>query len=165
MVSKLYQAVETAITFKASGGDVVFTPKNIANGAGRISARADLGAWSKNRLYRWYGETQCQATPTVGRSVDIYFAGWDEDTPASPIGDVGSSDAAFSTENDLINLNFLGQIFVDAAAADVKFVRSGLILIPYQYASVVWWDATGASLTNDDAEHIFRLTPFTPEQQ
>jgi len=165
MPSKLYQAVETAITFKASGGDVTFTPKNIANSAGRISARADLGAWSKSRLYRWYGETQCQATPTVGRSVDIYFAGWDEDTPASAIGDVGSTDAAFSTENDLLDLSFLGQIFVDAATASVKFVRGGLILIPYRYVSIVWWNATGASLTNVDADHIFRLTPFVPEQQ
>lgn len=163
----VYEKLGTRIKFIASGGDVLFTPKNIASGAGRISTRADLGAFPRPALYRYYGETQVQATtPVAGNLVRMYLSFWDDDgTPGDPWGDVGATDAAFATEAELWNLQQLRPIVVEAAAADTVFAAGGLIQIPYRYVSLVWWNASGASLTNDDAEHWFALTPVYPDIQ
>ena len=164
MVSKLFQNVGTAKTFKETGGDVLFTPKNIATGAGRLSDRCDLGAWPAPRLFRWFAETKPVATPTVGNKLDIYYAGWDADTPASPVGGVGAADAAFNTSNDLLNLRWLGSVICSNASSAV-FQAGGLVLIPYRYVSIVWWNGFGATLTNTAGDHFFRITPFIAEQQ
>lgn len=162
----VYQKLGTQITFKESGGDVLWTPKNVANGAGRLSTRADLGAFPRATRYRWYAENQCQATPTAGALIRYYLAPWDDDsTPADPWGDVGASDAAFATEGDLRNLLFLGAVIADVATADVVFSGGGFVDLPYRYVSLVVWNASGAALTNDAAEHYFRLTPIYDDIQ
>jgi hypothetical protein len=151
----------TKITF-SSGGDVTWTPANVANAAGRLSTRADLGSLASGRAawFRWYAENQCQATPTVGNLIRYYLAFWNNETgPDDPDGDVGATDAAFATENDLRNLRHIGNVVVDAATADVVFAASGLIYIPCRYVSLVGWNASGAALTNDNAEHKFTLDP------
>lgn len=162
----IYDKRGTTIVFKASGGDVVFTPKAVANAAGRLSARADLGAFPRPGWFTWYAETQAQATPTVGNLLRIYLGLWhDDDTPGDPDGGVGAADAAFATENDLKNLKYIGRVTCDTAAADTVFQRSGLVWIPTRYCSVVWWNALGSALTNDDGEHIFKLTPYYRDVQ
>lgn len=164
----VYDKIGSPIVFKASGGNVTFTPKNIANGAGRISARADLGAFPRPTRYRWYAENQCQATtPVVGYLIRYYLVFWDDDTtPGRGWGDTGTTDAAFNTENDLRNIRYIGSLVVDTAAADVIFSGGGEdIYIPYRYVSVVVWNASGASLTNDDTEHQFILTPVYTDVQ
>lgn len=150
----------TPLIWKATGGDFAFTPASVANGAGRLGAVGDLGAFPRAAWYRWYAETQCQATPTALRYVDLYLAWWNDPTgPAEPDGGVGASDAAFATANDLRNLKWLGNIVVDAAAGNTVFQASGLVYLPVRHVSPVWWNATGAALTADDAEHVFKLTP------
>lgn len=166
MPNKVYVTQETRKVFKASGGDVLFTPTTLANAAGRLSDRADLGALPRSGWYRWYAETQLQATPTVGAVLRVYLSHWDNDTgPADQDGDVGAADAAFATENDLRNLKHIGNVIVDAATASVVFAASGLVYIPVRYVSLVWWNQTGAALTATAADHFFALTPVPDEIQ
>ena len=163
-VGDFLQRKGTTKVLKASGGDAVWTPANVANGAGRLLARLDLGdissSTSRATWYRWYAENQCQATPTVGNLIRYYLSLWNDDTtPDDSDGDVGASDAAFATENDLKNITHIGNVIVDAATADVVFAASGMVYLPVRYVSLVVWNASGASLTNDNAEHVFKLAP------
>lgn len=161
----VYGKAGTAVTFKASGGSVLFTPTSVANAAGRLSTRGDLGALPRPLLYRWYAETAAAATPTVGNWLEIRMAWWNDDaTPGQPDGGVGASDAAFATENDLKNLKKVGEVVCDAASATV-FQASGLIWIPVRYVSVVWWNRFGSALSATAGDHVFSLTPVFDDIQ
>ncbi len=152
----------TKKTWKESGGDALWTPKNISNGAGRLATRLDLGSMASGRAawFSWYAENQCQATPTLGAVIRYYIVAWNDDaTPGDADGAVGATDAAFATEAKLRNLRFVGNVIVDAAAADTVFSKSGMIYLPFRYVSLVCWNASGATLTNDAAEHKFTLDP------
>lgn len=163
MVSAIYVKQEDTITFKASGGTAVFTPKAVANAAGRVSAQHDRGAPSSPGRYMMHCETQCQATPTVGQTVDVYVA---EGLSSSLIaGDVGTSDAGLSDTDVLRNLRYVGSISVENATADEKFMAVFDVEIRSRYFSVVWWNNTGATLTNDDAEHIVTMVEVPDEIQ
>jgi hypothetical protein len=152
----------TKLTWKESGGDAVWTFKNIANGAGRTAARLDLGALTSGRAawFDWYAESKCQATPTLGALIRYYLALWHDDTtPGDPDGGLGSADAAFATEDKLRNLLFIGSAQADAATASVVFTGAGRIYLPVRYVSLVGWNATGAALTNTAGDHKFTLDP------
>lgn len=165
-VSALYVKTGTALTWKETGGEYTFTPKNISNGAGRIGARGDLGAYPRSSLYRYFAATKCQATPTQYNLIKLFLAFWDdESTPGDPDGASGSTDAAWSTETDALNLTPLRPIICDAASSSKVFTSSGLIRIRTRYVSPWWWNASGAALTNTAGDHFFRLTPYYPEAQ
>lgn len=161
------QQVGTAITFLSTGGTAVISFGGIATGAGRQSGRADFGAWPKAGWWRWYGETQMQATPTVGKAVSLFLAPWDNDTgPADPWGDLtGTVDAAFATKNDLLNLLKVGDIVCDAATANVKFIKGGRIFIPTRYATLVMWNDMGATSHATSSNSLVRFMPMMPDVQ
>lgn len=169
MANLIYVNPETPKKWINAGGDFTFSPASVANGAGRIGARGALvgsASAARSGWYTWYAETQCQATPTVGNLIRLYLSWWtEESTPADQDGDVGASDAAFATENDLLNLKHIGNIVVDTAAADTIFAASGVVFIPVKDVSPIWWNASGAALTADNAEHWFTLTPIPDEIQ
>lgn len=157
---------QTAKTFKGSGGDVTFTPKNVANGAGRMSARGDLWGTTKgSRCYRLYAELKPGATPTIGNTIDIYVVRWNDDsTPGQPDGQAGSTDAAISSTDSLRNLLYVGSLQIQAASSSVVSA-SWVVEISTRYASVAVWNASGAALTNVDADHLIKLTPIPDEIQ
>lgn len=162
MANKIYVNPETAITFKASGGDVVFTPKNVASAAGRISAQWDRGSGAKPGRYVWRVHTKASAGLTVGNALEIYFAtsdGTDVD------GNQGTSDAAFSAADKRRNLQFVGSVVADSTSSGEVQIGSGVVEIFVRYLSVVWWNAFGQTLTNTDGDHTFTLTPVPDEIQ
>lgn len=166
MSNNVYGSLATALSWKSSGGSAVLTCTSVANAAGRLGARLDLGAAPRPMTYKWYAEFQCQATPTVGNLIRLYLAEWDDESgPSDPDGDVGASDAGFATENDLRNLNQIGSVIVDAASANVVFSRSGLIQITKRYVSPVVWNASGAALTATASHHYIMLTPVFDQIQ
>ena len=162
MANKIYVAPETAIVFKASGGDVTFTPKNVANGAGRRSAQWDRGSGSKPARYVWRVHTKAAAGLTVGNALEVYFAtsdGTDVD------GNQGTTDAAFSAADKRRNLRYVGSVIADDTTNGEVQIASGVVEIYTRYVSVVWWNAFGQTLTNVDADHTFSLTPVPDEVQ
>lgn len=162
MASKVYNAPETAITFKASGGTVVFTNTSVANAAGRISAQWDRGAGSQPGLYKWRATTKAGAALVVGNVLEIYFATSDgtiED------GNQSTSDAAFSATDKRRNLQPVGTIVADSTSNGEVQNGSGVVEILDRYVSVVWWNALGQTLSGSAGDHIFTLTAEPPENQ
>jgi hypothetical protein len=162
MANKIYLAPETTITFKSSGGTVMFTPTSVADAAGRLSARHDLGSASRSRRYEWRAKTKLSAAATVGRVIEIYLATSDG-TIAD--GNQGASDAAFSAGDERRNLKFIGVIEVDKNDSTRVFHASGVCEIDARYVSVVWWNDTGQSLSGTASDHEFILTPVPDEVQ
>lgn len=162
MANKIYGAPESAVTFKASGGDVTFTPQNVSSGAGRISAQWDRGAGSKPTVYVWRAVTKAAAALAVGVALEIYFATSDG---TSVDGNQGTADAAFTSSDKRRNVKYVGAVISDSTSNGEVQVASGLVEIRSRYVSVVWWNALGQALTNTAGDHTFSLTPVPDEVQ
>lgn len=162
MANKIYIHEEAEIEFKASGGDVTFTPQNLAAGNGRQSSRHDLGTAARSRLYAWRAYTKCSDILNEGELIRIYLKtsdGTHEDN------NDGTSDAAVSHEDKLRNLDYIGGVAWDEWAT-VPYGASGLIELNHRYVQVVWWNGSNDdTLTNVAADHGFILTPVPPEVQ
>lgn len=162
MANKIYANPETAIAFASSGGDVVFTPTSVANGAGRISAQWDRGAGSKPVRYKWRAKTKAAAALTAGAILGIYLS---TSNGTVQDGNLGTVDAALSDINKLNNLQSVGGIVADSTVNGELQYASGIIEIYDRYVSVVWWNALGQALSGTAGDHTFTLTPIPDEIQ
>lgn len=165
MANKVYGQYESAITFKASGGTVLFTPTSVANNAGRISDRYDRGGgapFAKPTLYIWRVVTKAGAALAVGTALEVYLATSDG---TSADGNQGTSDAAFSAADKRRNLQYLGALIADSTSSGEVQIASGLVEIRERYISVVWWNTLGQSLSGTAGDHSFTLTPVPDEIQ
>lgn len=151
-------AYGAARVFKASGGDVVFTPTSLADSSGRLSAQLDLGASGRSSCYKWIAKTKTAATMTSGKIVEVRLVTSDG---TRVDGNFGTSDQAVSDGNARANATMIGQIVADrqTAGGDV-LVASGIVTIVDRYVQVLWWNALGVALTGTAADHEFVLTPI-----
>ena len=165
MVNKIYVDPETPITFGSNSDTVTFTPKNVATGAGRISAQHDRGSGAKAMRYRWESFSKVGSNATLGYGIDIFIA--TAHKSASEIDDgLGASDAAVSGATLVSNSRYIGTIKVNGSGANVgPWQASGEFEILARYLSVVWINNTGQTLTNVDADHQFTLIPMPDEIQ
>ena len=164
MATKILARREAEIVWKSSGGDQLWTPTSLANGAGRQGARHDLyGALgAKADRYEWRLAFKLTGTPTVGDIVRVYLKTWDEGGTRGD-NDDGTGDIAVSAEDKLKNLREIGTVIVDEAAV-VEMVGSGIVTILSRHVSpVVWNEAIAWSATATD--HVFSLTPIAWESQ
>jgi hypothetical protein len=164
MPNLVYVQRETELVWKSSGGDALFTPTSLANGAGHQGARLDLfGALgAKAGRYEWRLAFQLTGTPTVGDEVRVYLATWDEGGGRGD-NDDGTGDIAVSAEPKLNNLHQIGTVLVTEAAI-VEEVGSGIVDVVSRYVSpVVWNEAIAWSATATVFE--FSLTPIPFEIQ
>lgn len=165
MVAKVYVNPETSKVFSpatATANDVTFECDGLSNGAGRQSAQLDLGSAARSRRYAWRAFVQAQATPTVGDVLRVYLKTSDG---THPDNDDGTGDAAVSAEDKLRNLQFIGVIECDEAAANIEFVAQGEVEINARYVQIVFWNELGATLTTDVDENGLILTPVPDESQ
>lgn len=162
MANKVYRAIETALSFRDSGGDAVLSLQNLAFGVGRVSARYDRGAGSLPRLYEWRGVFQFETAPIVGEIVEIYL--FDSDGTYMT-GTLGTSDAALGTDKRR-NGKLIGNVVVDTTSVTTDIVGSGLCLINSRYVSVGVWNASaGDNLENTSNASRVILTPMPDEIQ
>lgn len=153
----------SAVTFKESGGTYTWTPKNIANGAGRLSAQADLGATTRYQWYRWVLVTKFQ-TATLNNIIRAYLSEASSAATTYQDGGVGISDAALSVETLVATpAKLLGPLVIHSAAG--TNVWSGKVRIISRYVSVSVWNASGVALTNTAGDHEFRLEPINDQVQ
>lgn len=164
MANKVYQLLETAVTWKPATQTPTETWEidSIANAAGRQGALHDFGTASIGRRFSWRFYTQCQATPTLGALIRLY---WKSSDGSHPDNDDGTGDAAVSAEDKLRNLFYIGSCVVDEAAANIEFTKSGMFFLPHRYGAPVAWNASAATLTTDETEHGFIITPVPDEIQ
>ena len=109
MPTKIYARREGEIVWASSGGDQLFTPTSLANGAGWQGARHDLygalGAAADR--YEWRVGFKLTGTPTVGDLIRVYLKTWDEGGGRGD-NDDGTGDIAVSAEDKLRNLKYIG---------------------------------------------------------
>lgn len=162
MPSKVYRAIETAITFRDSGGDATLTLQNLAFGAGRVSARYDRGAGSLPRLYEWRAVMQFETAPAIGELVEIYLF---ESDGTYMNGTLGTSDAALGSDKRR-NGKLIGVVVADSTATATDCIASGQCLINSRYVSVgVWNGSAGDNLENTANASRVILTPVPDEVQ
>lgn len=162
MANKVYIAPETKVTFKASGGDVTFTPTSVASGSARVSAQYDRGSGSKPSRYVWRGTTKL-ASVGAGAVVGVYLATSDGSILD---GNVGTSDATISNGDKYRNLRYIGSLVCDKASDATEPIQgSGEVEIFSRYVSVVWFNQSGVAFSSTAGDHIFTLEPVPDEIQ
>lgn len=165
MANAIYLRAGTTKTFKETGGDVTWTPKNVANANGRISAVLDLGAFPGPRKFRWRFTSKFQ-TGTVGASVRLYIVENDDNSTATQDGGggLGTADATLTSETILLNAcKQIGPtVLVSAAGANIW---SGRFITYARYIQVAAWNASGAAFTNTAGDHEFAVMPMYEEIQ
>jgi hypothetical protein len=120
MANKVYRAVETAITFRDSGGDVVITLQNLAFGAGRVSARYDRGAGSLAQLHEVKAIVQFETAPALGESVEIYLF---QSDGTYMDGTLGTSDAALTSDKRR-NGMLIGSVLADTTSVTTDIIAT-----------------------------------------
>lgn len=167
MANKIYRALETALSWKTSGGTAVITLTSLANNAGRIGAQVDRGASSSASRYLWRLNTKLGATTTsvvVGNTISIYLA--TGDVTGTVDGAQSTADAALSSIEKRRNLQFLGVVEVDkTVAAGDQYVGSGICEIAARFISPVIINEVGNTLSATAGDHEFTLTPIPDEIQ
>lgn len=164
MSNNIYIVDQTVITFKESGGTYLWTPKNVANNAGRVAAQADLGA-TRPQWYRWHFLTKFQ-TATIGNIVRLYLmrASTAATTYQDGGGAVGVSDAAVASEATVSSTGLLlGPLVVHSAAGANSW--SGTVRLTARYVSPLIFNVSGVALTNTAGDHEFRLEPINDQVQ
>lgn len=134
----------TPITFQDSGGTVTFTLNSLANGAGRISAQADLGAAPRPYMYEIRVSAQFAAALAVGAEMRVYISTSDGTTPDAV--KAGTADAAVAAETSLNNAQFVGALIADGTTDNDKQQRSFRVPIYARYVQIALWNAMGQAL-------------------
>lgn len=162
MTNKVYRAVESAITFKDSGGSATITLQNLGFGAGRISARYDRGANSLPARYRWRAVMQFETAPAIGELVEIYL-GQSDGTYMD--GTLGTADAALTSDKRR-NLDLIGTVVVDTTSTATDIIQGGICYIWDRYISVGVWNGSGGdNLENTANASFIELVPMPDEIQ
>jgi hypothetical protein len=161
MANKVYQPIESAVTWKSSGGTETFTPTSLASAAGRQGAYHDFTAGSVGRRFRWRAELKPGSTRVVGETIEVYLLAGDG---THYDNDDGTTDAAVSAYDKLRNAALLGVIQIDENAA-VAMGASGEVTLLERYAAPVFWNATANTLSTTAGDYFFSLTPVPDEIQ
>jgi hypothetical protein len=171
MANLIYQNPEATVWFvpatATQAEDAAFEVHNLASGAGRQSAQWDRGVGATSAWYEWCAFVQFTTTPVVGETVDIYLkpAGTSASATAHPANDDGTSEGAVSAEDKTKNLDFVGSIVVDEAAANVEMVARGAVYLTARAYQCAFWNSAADALTNDVNENGFFMTPIPDEVQ
>ena len=163
MANKIYRAVETAITFRDSSGDVVITLQNLAFGVGRVSAQKDRGANSQPKLHEVIGVFQFETAPVVGEQIELYLF---QSDGTYVDGTVGTSDAALASDKRRNGL-FIGAVIVDTTSTGTDIIaRFSDVPITSRYYSIgVWNGSAGDNLKNTANTSRVIVTPMPDEIQ
>jgi hypothetical protein len=145
----------TALTFTETGGTAVFTPKNVATGAGRVSDRTDRGTGALATLFKWEATFKAQASVTIGLPVRVYaYCHENANTTADYV-----ADAAVTAETQFSNFKLIGTIYASANSVG-PFYNSGDVFLTGRYCEVGMWNASGQTLTNVNGDNKVTLTPY-----
>ena len=151
--------------------DVALTLNNVANAAGRQSAKCDLGA-TRAASYALMGCVDFTGeTPTVSTRVDYYWAPSTSGTQgdANVAGNSGADGAAPDGALGSITLGefvsqciYIGSLFIhDGASVQCGFV--GVLHPPTRYGQLVVVNNSGDTFEQDDVEAHQVLVPIVDE--
>jgi len=153
--------------------DVTLTLSALADGAGRQSAKADLGA-ARARAYAVLASIDFTGeTPTTGERVDFYWAPSTSSTQANGNvagnsgGDAAAPDGALGSitlAEFLKQCIYIGSLIVhDGGVVQNGFV--GVFSPPTQYGQMVVVNESGDALEADNVESHVVMNPIVDEVQ
>lgn len=131
----------TPLVFNDAATNVAFTLDSLANGAGRISAQADLGAAPRPYMYEIRVSAQFAAALALGAELRVYISTSDGTTPDAV--KAGTADAAVAAESSLYNAQFVGSVIADGTTDNDKQQRSFRVPIYARYVQIALWNAMG----------------------
>jgi hypothetical protein len=161
LTQSIYQKFGTSVVFANTGGNITMTMKNIATGAGRISAQKDWGATPQPGWYKWEATMLPTSSPTLGLSWRIYAM---VSYAAATAIDTATTDTALTAETQLSNFTQLGSVYVSVSGAG-PFYANGVVFLPGRYMNLGWWNASGVNTANTDTTTTITMTPLFPNQQ
>jgi hypothetical protein len=148
----------TPLVFNPSTGNAVFDPTSLADSAGSLSYRLDLGSTGRASLYKWIVRTKTSATMTPGKVLEVRLVTSDG-TRAD--GNFSSVNQAVTDGNARQNAGLIGQVIADrATSGGDALIASGIVTIVDRYVQVMWWNSLGVSLTGLSTDHEFVLIPI-----
>jgi len=166
MANEAFIEIQTAKLINGeAGADVAFSVEGLTNANGRVSAQYDIGASPRPYLFRWSCEVQFQATPTQYKGLELYVAGAPDADATQIDGDIGASDAALGDVDMRRNLQFIGYVISENAAASEKCVASGSFEFYSRYLSLVVYNDSGATINATDSNFRFDLQPIAIQGQ
>lgn len=145
------------------GTEIVWTPggtnalglTSLANGAGRMGAKVDLGA-NFTELYSARLTCKLASTPTAGNRIRIALA-FSHDNTKFP-GGVTGSDAAYTDTDLLRQLVELRSMPVDNSTASQVIIVMTRAL--GRYVAPVIFDESGQAFSGTGSDHEFALVPL-----
>lgn len=144
------------VTFKASGGTVLFTPTSLASGSARQSTKYDLGATFAAQ-YGWQLETKFGTGPTANTLLRVFLAFSADDSIFA--GEASGTDGAYSAAAHA-NMMELKPLVVRNVTT-IQVVSDMFVPIA-RYMSVIWFnDGTGQALSSTAGDHLFTIFPLT----
>lgn len=166
MANEAYIAVGTSQLFNGEvGANVAISVEGLTNAAGRVSAQKDWGAAPRPYIYRWSCEVQFQATPTQYNTLDLYISEAPDGDSTQISGDEGTTDAALGDVDSLKNMQYIGSVTVENAAASEKNVASGVFVSYARYWSLVVYNGSGATVNATDSAFRFDVQPVSIQGQ
>lgn len=153
--------------------NVTLTLSGVANNAGRQSDKCDLGATRAAAYECMIAVDFTGETPTVGNTVEVYWAPSTSGTAANGnvAGNSGLDGAAPGGALGSITLDefvkqciYVGQLVVhDGAVVQNGFV--GILCPPGRYGQIVVYNKSGDAFEADNVEMAVFLTPIVDESQ
>lgn len=143
-----------------AGADVAWSMEGVTNAAGRVSTQIDWGAAPRPDEYAWSCEVQFQATPTQYKGLELYVAGAPDGDATQIDGDLGATDAALGDVDMRYNLQAIGYVVSENAAASEKCVRSGRFRFTERYMTLVGYNDSGATINATDSNFRFDIVPI-----
>jgi hypothetical protein len=168
MANKIYGVIESAITWRNSGGGGTknITLTSLGAGEGRQGAYHDLTATARSHWFTWRAWCQFGEQPIIGQRVGIFLI-TAQGSNTHPDNDDGTGDIPVSSIEKLRNAQYLGSIVVDQGAVDIEMVgrSKSPIWISEQVVAPAFWNFTSDAFTSDATEHGFDLVPVPQEVQ
>ena len=162
MANEAYIKTGTALLVNGeAGANVAWSVEKLTNNNGRVSAQIDLGASPRPGLYKWSCKVQFQATPTQGAGLELYKAGAPDGDATQIDGDIGATDAALGDIDMRRNLQSIGFVVSENAAAAEKCVASGVFEHADRYLSLVAHNSSGATVNVTDSNFVFTFQPYS----
>lgn len=129
---------------------------NLAPGAGRLSARVDLGAANRPFLYEWRALLTLASATNVGENIILKLCTSDG---TNADGGFVSSEQGITLFDSMRNMNFMGSLEIDNPQTITPLVGSGLVQIYSRYVQAAVWNATTASFDSTATGFRITLTP------
>jgi hypothetical protein len=152
----------TPIVWASTGGTYAFAPTSLANDAGWMGGKGDLGAaWADE--FNMHFETKVATAPTDGLAIEIY---WCQSTSATagtanPGGLSGVSGLVTAPDQVKRQLIYLGPLILSNTIGTGVQAVSRMLYPRARYGFPVIVNKSGVALSATATDHRITITPAT----